>query len=202
MNLTCIFSCFLLLLTGYVEPVREVDFAKRLSAFYATVKTIQADFVQEKESLLFDEALVSKGKFFFERPDRVRWEQSIPSKSYYIFKQDEFIEFDGKTLKQSKATSPQLTVFRDFILKTVDGSILNDPAFSKTFKSENGKMQIRLVPVDKRLAKRLTTIDLVFDEKSLLLDQLTLAEASQERTQIRFVNQQVNSPIASSLFSK
>ncbi len=202
MNLTWMISCFFLLLMGYVESVQEVDFGKRLSAFYATVKTIQADFVQEKESLLFDEALVSKGKFYFEKPDRVRWEQSHPSKSYYIFKEDAFIEFDGKTLKQSTATSPQLSVFRDFILKTVDGSILNDPAFSKTFKSEKGKMQIRLVPVDKRIAKRLTAIDLVFDEKSLLLDQLTLSETSQERTQIRFTNQQVNIPIASSLFSK
>lgn len=175
-------------------------FATKLQEYYKSVKSITADFTQHKQSELFDEPLVSKGFFYYENPDRIRWEQQEPSATYFILNKDEVIQFDGESVKKSTGLNIQMSIFRQFILSTVDGSILNDPSFDKSFQGKNGKMSITLLPMDKRMAKRLAKIELVFDEKTLLLDQLKMFENQDDFTEINFNNQKVNTAIPTSIF--
>ncbi|MEB2777804.1 outer membrane lipoprotein carrier protein LolA [Algoriphagus sp. D3-2-R+10] len=179
---------------------QDAAFATKLQEHYKTVNFITADFTQRKQSLLFDEPLVSSGLFYYENPDRIRWEQREPSTIYFILTKDEIIQFDGESIKKSTGLNMQMSIFRQFILSTVDGSILNDPSFEKRFQSKNGKMAITLLPVDKRMTKRLTKIELVFDEKTLLLDQLKMFENQDDSTEINFTNQKINTAIPPSIF--
>ncbi|WP_339758081.1 outer membrane lipoprotein carrier protein LolA [Algoriphagus aquimarinus] len=179
---------------------QDTDFAKKLQDHYKTVKSISADFTQSKQSLLFDEALVSKGVFYYEKPDKIRWEQLAPSANYFILNKEEVIQFDGESVKKSTGLNMQMSIFRQFILSTVDGSILNDPSFEKRFQSKNGEMRISLVPLDKRMAKRLVKIELTFDEKTLVLDQLKMYENQDDSTEISFTNQKINTSIPASIF--
>lgn len=179
---------------------QDAAFASKLQEHYKTVKSITADFTQRKQSLLFNEPLVSSGLFYYETPDRIRWEQQEPSATYFILNKEEVVQFDGESVKKSTGLNMQMSIFRQFILSTVDGSILNDPSFEKSFLSKNGKMSITLVPMDKRMAKRLTKIELVFDEKTLLLDQLKMYENESDFTEIIFTSQKINTAIPSSIF--
>ena len=179
---------------------QDAVFAKKLQEHYSTVKSISADFTQVKKSLLFDEPMLSKGVFYYETPDKIRWEQRSPSSNYFVLNKDQVIQFDGEALKKSSGVNMQMSVFRKFILGTVDGTILNDASFDKSFQSKNGKKIITLIPLDKRMAKRLDKIELTFDETSLLLDQLKLYENQDESTEISFNNQKINPAIPASIF--
>ena len=179
---------------------QDAFYAKKLQDHYKTVKSISAEFTQRKQSLLFDEPLESKGLFYYENPDKIRWEQLTPSANYFVLNKDEIIQFDGRTVKKSTGLNVQMGIFRQFILSTVDGSILDDPTFEKSFQSKNGKMCITFLPLDKRMAKRLAKIELTFDEKSLLLDQLKMYENQDESTEISFTNQKINPAIPASIF--
>ncbi|MDR7129133.1 outer membrane lipoprotein-sorting protein [Algoriphagus sp. 4150] len=194
------FLLFITLSSPVFAPNQDAAFAAKLQEHYKTIKSITADFTQRKQSLLFDEPLVSSGLFYYENPDRIRWEQQEPSATYFILNKDEVIQFDGESVKKSKGLSMQMSIFRQFILSTVDGSILNDPSFDKRFLSKNGKMSITLLPMDKRMAKRLAKIELVFDEKDLLLDQLKMYESQEHFTEIIFENQKINTAIPPSIF--
>lgn len=179
---------------------RDADFADQLQAHYKTAKSISAHFVHRKQSLLFDTPLVSEGLFYYENPDKIRWEQQKPSAGYFVINGDEAIQFDGETVKKSSGLNMQMSIFRQFILSTVDGSILDDASFEKTFLSKGGKMIITLLPTDKRMAKRLQRIELTFDERTLLLDQLKMYESQTEFSDIKFTDQKVNAKIPSSIF--
>ncbi|WP_057937566.1 LolA family protein [Algoriphagus resistens] len=179
---------------------QDAAFATKLQEYYKTVKSITADFTQHKQSVLFDEPLVSKGLFYYENADKIRWEQQEPSATYFILSKDELIQFDGESIRKSTGLNMQMSMFRQFILSTVDGSILNDPLFDKSFHGKNGKMSITLVPMDKRMAKRLAKIELVFDEKTLLLDELKMFENQNDFTEIIFNNQRINTAIPASIF--
>tara|TARA_R110002020_G_scaffold125370_8_gene282571 strand:- start:195 stop:800 length:606 start_codon:yes stop_codon:yes gene_type:complete len=179
---------------------QDVVFAKKLQEHYSTVKSISADFTQVKKSLLFDEPMLSKGVFYYETPDKIRWEQRSPSANYFVLNKDQIIQFDGEAIKKSSGVNMQMSVFRKFILSTVDGTILNDASFDKSFQSKNGKKTITLIPLDKRMAKRLEKIELTFDENSLLLDKLKMYENQEESTEISFYNQKINPVIPPSIF--
>ena len=194
------FIAVLLLSDPGFSQDQDAVFAKKLQEHYSTVKSISADFTQVKKSLLFDEPMLSKGVFYYETPDKIRWEQRSPSANYFVLNKDQVIQFDGEALKKSSGVNMQMSVFRKFILGTVDGTILNDASFDKSFQSKNGKKIITLIPLDKRMAKRLDKIELTFDEKSLLLDQLKLYENQDESTEISFNNQKINPEIPASIF--
>ena len=179
---------------------RNADFVVRLKEHYNTVKSISAQFTQRKQSLLFNTPLVSEGLFYFQNPDKIRWEQQKPNAEYFVINGDEVIQFDGESVRKSSGLNMQMSVFRQFIMGTVDGSILDDASFEKTFLSKNGKMIITLLPMDKRMAKRLQRIELTFDERSLLLEQLKMFESPDEYSDIRFISQKVNAVIPSSIF--
>ncbi|WPR75903.1 outer membrane lipoprotein carrier protein LolA [Algoriphagus sp. NG3] len=176
------------------------DFAIRLQNHYGSVNSITADFTQLKQSALFDAPLISKGLFYFESPDKIRWEQQEPSASYFVITKDQVIQYDGESVKKSSGLNMQMSIFRQFIMSTIDGSILSDKAFDKEYQSTNGKMYITLMPLDKRMAKRLQKIELKFDEKSLLLDQLKMFENADDFTEITFTDQKVNAEIPPAIF--
>lgn len=178
----------------------DAAFVEKLQDHYKTVNSITANFTQRKQSALFDKPLMSKGLFYYQSPDKIRWEQRQPTATYLVINNNEIIQFDGESVKKSTGLTMQMSIFRQFIVGTVDGSILNDEAFKKSFSSKNGKMCITLVPVDKRMAKRLHKIELMFDEKTLLLDQLKMFENSADFTEINFTEQQLNTTIPSSIF--
>lgn len=179
---------------------RNADFAVKLKEHHNTVKSISARFTQRKQSLLFDAPLVSEGLFYFQKPDKIRWEQQKPKAEYFVINGEEVIQFDGESVKKSAGLDMQMSIFRQFILGTVDGSILDDASFEKTFLSKNGKMTITLLPADKRMAKRLQRIELTFDERTLLLDQLKMYESPDEYSDIKFTGQKINAEIPSSIF--
>lgn len=181
-------------------PFAEENFEAKLVAYYQTVETIQADFVQKKESGLLQEALVTKGKFYYSAPDRIRWEQTSPANTYLILSGNSVTQFDGKTVKKSNGGGIQLNVFREFILKTADGSILQDSKFTRTYEDLGKKVRVNLVPVDKQMAKRLAKISLLFDAQTLVLDELVLMENAQELTQITFTSQKINGSLSEALF--
>jgi len=178
----------------------DAAFVKKLQDHYKTVKSITANFTQRKQSMLFDEPLLSKGLFYYQSPDKIRWEQQEPTATYLVINKDEIIQFDGESIKKSTGLTMQMSIFRQFILGTVDGSILKDEAFKKSFSSKNGKMFITLVPVDKRMAKRLHKVELMFDEKTMVLDHLKMFENSADFTEINFTEQQLNTTVPSSIF--
>ena len=179
---------------------RNADFVVKLKEHYNTVKSISAQFTQRKQSLLFDAPLVSEGLFYFQKPDKIRWEQQKPRAGYFVINGEEVTQYDGESVRKSSGLNMQMSVFRQFIMGTVDGSILDDASFEKTFLSKNGKMIITLLPMDKRMAKRLQRIELTFDERSLLLEQLKMFESPDEYSDIRFISQKVNAVIPSSIF--
>ena len=50
------------------------------------VNTLASDFVQEKHLSMFKSAMSSKGRFYFMKPDRLRWELTAPVASGFVLK--------------------------------------------------------------------------------------------------------------------
>jgi len=61
------------------EAVKNVSsFQLALSPNNAAIKTISSDFVQTKSLALLSDKIKSKGKFFFQKEDKVRIEYTSP----------------------------------------------------------------------------------------------------------------------------
>ena len=75
----------LFLLCGPSAGLRAEDILTELRSRQEAVRSVSAEFVQDKHTRLMKKPLRSSGKFFFKRPDRVRWEYGGDTRLQVIF---------------------------------------------------------------------------------------------------------------------
>lgn len=193
-----LFLAVFLLLANVSPEIQQAEpekFTAELQAFYTTVRTLQANFTQNKHSALFHQPLVTEGEFYFEKPEKIRWEQTVPQPNYFIINGDAFIQFDGKKRTEQAKGGMQADLFKSFILNTINGSILQDKDFEHTFERVNNEQKITLVPTNKRLKKRISRIVLHFNVDNLLLNKMMIFESDTDYTEVFFRQQKVNEKI-------
>jgi len=178
----------------------QKDFLQKLHNSNDTITSIQSDFVQTRTLSIMEEPLVSSGKFSYKKPGLMKWDQQHPTLYYFILNGTSVIRFDGEKRKKMAANSPQVSHFKDFILGTVSGSMLESDQFLSTFTKKGDQVKIVLIPQQKAMLKRIGKIELVFGYEKMILLELKLIEAEGDEMTIRFSNQKYNAITSNVLF--
>lgn len=175
---------------------------KKISTAHQQLKTLSADFTQEKTSTLFTEKVVQKGKFHYQAPKQLRWEYSSPKKLCLLFndKKVSIVTEKGSVSNPN----PMLNELGATIIGTINGSNLCD---QKNFKSsfyKNGKNDYTavLIPTNKKIKGNYKKIHVLIDGKSYLAKQVVLYENSGDITTITFSHVTSNATLPNNLFSK
>lgn len=144
------------------------------------VRSLAGEFTQKNKIKLFKQELRSQGRFFFERPRRIRWEYKSPDPSTLIL--------DG-TKATLRAPGAPLTTFdlqRDPVMRTIfdqlllwlgSGSLAGAGGDYEIVEGGTAAApQLTLTPrAASPIAKAFTSIELGFD-RELLLRRILLRE--------------------------
>ncbi len=126
------FICFVTGVSGATEAPKTDDLPDVIQQRYETLKTFQADFIQELTNVASGEVDIRKGHIWFQHPAKVRWETTEPEKELlvvgpdfawdYIEDEDLAIKYSVSTLLDSKTVlrfiSGRANLKEDFIVKT------------------------------------------------------------------------------------
>lgn len=128
-----VFSCFLLVATARAQDViAPDDIPDLIQQRYESLKTFQAEFVQELTNVSSGEVDIRKGRIWFKQPSQVRWETVDPEKELLIVGPEyawDYIEDEELAIKYSVASlldsktilrfiSGQANLKEDFIVKS------------------------------------------------------------------------------------
>ncbi|MBS0026787.1 outer membrane lipoprotein carrier protein LolA [Chitinophaga sp. 22321] len=198
----CIVSLQVQAQTGF-KPVADMaplkqQFAKAAQA----TQSIQCDFVQEKNLSMLSDKIVSKGKFWFKKDNKVRMEYLQPS--YYL------LVINGKDIrikdaqKENKVSGKSNKLFEQINKITVDcvrGTVLDNADFT-TKATENAQYyRLEMAPVNKVMKEYFKSIVLLVDKQDYSVSKITMAELSGDDTTISFLHKQLNSNIPDAVFS-
>ncbi|PUZ30369.1 Outer membrane lipoprotein-sorting protein [Chitinophaga costaii] len=203
-----IFCCFTagsaLAQAGY-KPLGEaaaVAFSQQLIVTARNTESIQSDFVQVKTLSMLSDKIVSKGKFWFKKENKVRMEYTTPS--YYL------LVMNGKDIKtkdsqqENKVSGKTNKLFEQVNRITVDcvqGTVLSNTDFSNRML-ENGSMYLlELTPVSKGMKDLFVNISVFIDKKEGGVNKIVMQEYSGDNTVITFVHKQLNVNIPDALFA-
>ncbi len=179
--------------------------AQRLETLIARVKleqskidTLEADFVQTKESSMLLEPSESHGVFYYAAPDRVRWEYFTPNPITLIIRGDEMTTWyrdmgraervhvgrkSEKILEYLGAGGSVDTLTEYFSVRL---AFPNDP---------DEPYRLELEPRFERLARRLDRMTVWIDARTFLPERVRYVEADGDLTDYRFENQAINDRI-------
>jgi outer membrane lipoprotein carrier protein len=188
-----------------------LDGTQRLQALMERVrlaqqgmKTLEARFVQKRESSLLVSAEQSSGTFDYAAPDRVRWEYTSPNPISVLIEGGEMTTW-YRDLK--KAERLKIGRYSNQVLKYMgaSGASLQQllEYFSMTIKvptKTSDPYQLDLTPKMARIAKRVKSMSIWVDPETFLPVRLRYVEGDGDSTEYQFKDIRVNAPIPGDRF--
>jgi outer membrane lipoprotein-sorting protein len=166
-------------------------------------RTLSSDFVQEKHLSMFKTVLISKGRFYFSKPDLLRWELTTPVASGFILKGEK-----GRRWHERTGQSESFQISQEPVMKLVSEQLF---AWAKAdfqwLKKEyrisvlaESPVALRLEPRSAVTAGFLHHLLINFSSDGRYVRSVELHEKDGDYTRIKFVNASVNKPLQADLF--
>ena len=184
------------------QPVKDVkEFQTRLSSSNAKVNTVSSNFTQTKNLALLSDKIISKGKFYFEKEDKVRIEYTSPYSYLLVMNNGQImVKDEQKTSKINTKNSKTMQSVNRIMIDCMRGTVLNNPDF-KVSAFENGSSYLlSLVPATDAMKKMFKSIEVYLDKKSFDVDRLSMKELGGDYTDMDFSNTQHNVALNDALF--
>lgn len=202
--------CLLFILTFFVSVQAEAKSHEEpapqtkdspVSQASIRLRSVKADFVQEKHLKILARPIISTGTFTFQAPQSLRWEYQKPLHSILLMhggKVKKFIERDGRLTEEKGMQLDSMQVVLAEITNWLDGRFTDNAMFTVSFPD---KKTILLTPKDQGIAALISTIELKLGDQAGLLDAVTIFEGPDSSTRLIFKNRILNQEIPASLFT-
>ncbi|SDN97695.1 Outer membrane lipoprotein-sorting protein [Desulfonauticus submarinus] len=187
-----IFSIFILAFSN-LSFAQNLNFLKQIESNIQNIKSLKCNFTQEKHLSIFKKVLISKGKFYFQKPDYLRWEYTEPVKMGFCFLKNtgkswndvdkKIKKFNISENRQMALIKQQIIVWTTFNLKWISSQ------FSFKILSKN-PLKLQLTPKQKNIP--LKYLKLQFNKDQQTLHSLELYEKDLDFTRLIFYNHQIN----------
>ncbi len=187
--------------TALADGLKEAR--ARVAAKAAAINSVEASFVQEKHLAMFREVLKSKGKLYFVKPDRLRWELTEPLKTGFAMngtRARRWREAGGKTESTAADRDPFVRAMSDELLAWAAADFPKlDKQYEITLISDNPAV-FRLVPLSAEARKYVQAVEVAFSPEETSVSEVRITEAGGDSTVDRFYNVRTNGALDPSLF--
>jgi outer membrane lipoprotein-sorting protein len=186
--------------SGAPADVNQV--LSRLEERMSGLRTLKADFIQEKHLLVLDEPLILSGTILMQKPDRFSWVVREPLRYSMVIRGEVAYQWDEDTRRVEKLPLSGNPVFSAAIrqlrnwLSGAYASMLGE--YTVTLLGRE-PVSLEFIPRDKSLAREvIDRVTVVFDRDEHYIRQIQILEKRGDRTLLTFVNTRLNGPIAPS----
>ncbi|HNT81804.1 MAG: Outer-membrane lipoprotein carrier protein [Bacteroidia bacterium] len=184
------------------EPLADSkDFILRLKEQSQQNKTIKADFTEERYMSVLKEPQKSSGIFYYKKDNMLRWEKTAPSSYIFISADNKVKVRESDKVKDVSSVNQVISRIKDLMLTLVNGNFNDSKQFEPSYFQTAQSYIVKLKPRNKRMSNSFEYIQLSFNKKNMLLDELSFFEKSGDKNVMKFSNQRVNIPLADTLFT-
>ena len=180
----------------------EIRGARVARAQPVQLRSVQADFIQEKHLKILARPIISTGSFTFQAPQSLRWEYRTPIRSLLLMhggKVRKFVERDGVLAEDKGMRLDAMQVVLSEISNWLDGRFTDNAMFTVSFPK---KQTILLTPKEQGFAALISSIELKLGEQAGLLDKVIIFEGPGAFTSLTFSNRLLNQEIPAAVFTK
>ncbi|MBK6444286.1 MAG: outer membrane lipoprotein carrier protein LolA [Bacteroidetes bacterium] len=187
---------------GYTKIVDYASFKTQFALAANKTTTIRSDFTQEKNMSMLSEKIISKGKFFFKKQDKVRMEYLTPFSYLMIINGSKVYIKDGQ--KENTISTNSNKIFRQvsqIMLDCVSGSVLANPDFTIVVYENKSEYLIEMIPASKALKGFFKKILVFAGKTDYNVSKVEMIEMSGDNTILNFTNRELNSDIPDAVFT-
>lgn len=184
---------------------RVTALIERMRIEQKSFRSLQARFEQHTESEMLVEPEIARGAFFYQAPDKVRWEYYEPTPKIILVNGDQMTTWYQDL---GKAETMRVGRHSDRVLKYLGASGSLETLMEyftlrvrwPEAESDEAPFRLKLSPRYDRIAKRLEVIDVEVDSRSYIPVRLHYVEPSGDETDYLFKDVETNNELDAGLF--
>lgn len=164
------------------------------------VNSISAIFIQEKHLPILKKPLISKGRFYYSKPDSLRWEYQTPVPSIMMSYKGEtarYLKKDGEFIKDAGAQIQVIQVVLKEITSWLGGKFNEGGSFKASLQPNR---KILLEPKNNNMTQLITHIELELSETPGLIGSVFIFENRNSFTHLQFKETKLNDVFNPSIF--
>ena len=175
----------------------------QISGATSKLASMQCDFVQTKTVKMLNEKLVSKGRMYYQQPNRLRWEYMTPYTYTFVFNgQKVSLKKNNRNDVIDVNQNKMFKEIASIMMNSVIGTSLTDrKSFKTTVKDTPAEWIATLVPQSKELKQMFTSIVLHFNKEKSVVVKVEMFEKNGDTTVIALNNIIKNQKIDAKIFT-
>lgn len=179
------------------------EFQEQVLSRARELKTLQADFDQQKKLEMINGEAQSKGKVYYQEPQWLKWEYSQPYLYSVLFRDGQlYIDDEGNKSIQPAGTNSLIEKLGKLVSGSLNGNLLQEAEnLNVTYYRDGGSIFASVEPLDEKLSRLFREILLEFDQQ-YLIRSIQLNEDSGDFTLIQFTDVRINQPIDPLVFEQ
>jgi outer membrane lipoprotein-sorting protein len=196
------------MLNGFSQPgftlmKNPQQFSKSLAETTQATNTIESKFIQEKNLSVISEKIITRGKFYFKKENKLRWEYTDPFRYLIIMNGDKVLIRDEKKENRFDAASNKVfTEINSIMVGSIRGTILNEKTkFNIDYLESTEFNLVKLSPLSQQLKVFIAEIRIFFNKVNYTVSRLEIEEPSGDFTKIEFTGLKMNTPVSDEIFS-
>ncbi|MBI9080490.1 MAG: outer membrane lipoprotein carrier protein LolA [Pseudodesulfovibrio sp.] len=185
-----------------MEPNKQLLVELQLKA--KQIQSISSHFSQEKHLEMFDEVLVSKGRFAFQKPASLRWEYLEPFRAGFLLNDGTGKEWDEASDNERNFTlesSPAMSMVASQIMAWTTFDIEWLESRYTIQLTDTTPVTLELCPRGDAAKEFLKYLTVTFSADNRTISLLELHETDGDFTRISFDNPRINDILAEKTFT-
>lgn len=165
------------------------------------LRSVQADFTQEKHLKILARPLISRGTLTFQAPQSLRWEYLHPIHTVLLLHDgriDKLIERDGRFEQDNGSGVDAMRIVLQDIGSWLDGRFSDNPVFQVSRPSER---KVVLTPKEQGMQAVISRIELHLGAQEGVVERIAIVEGEEAATELTFSRVVLNEKIPAQRFA-
>jgi len=198
---------FTSILNAQEEGFKQVQDIKNaqteLAKLSQNTQSIQSKFIQEKHLSFLTENIISKGEFFFQSPNKLRWEYSEPFEYIIVFNDKNiYIKDENKISTFDTESNKMFAEINNMMIGSIQGDLFTDSErFDVKYYENANQYLLELDPKLPEMKSMLKTIKIYIDKSDISVAKIKMIESSDDYTSIDFKDRKLNQEIDNEKFN-
>lgn len=205
---TLVFHFILTLSLGFILSGRASADPRDINAVLqelrvqtTSVESISSEFSQESHLAVFEETIVSNGRFLFRKPDKLRWEYLHPIMEGFALDGDQGVRWTETTKSSfSLRSNPLMNIVARQLLSWGTFDLEQISAEYDIALAGESPVLLKLIPKDPDTSLVLKHLLIEFSVSSNTVQRVEIHDLSGDFTRILFENSQLNTPLDNGMF--
>lgn len=178
-----------------LTPLASVTaFQERLKKEAALLSSIESDFTQEKFLDVFNEKIVSKGRFYYKQENMIRMDYTSPVDYQIIINGQKLkIVSEGKSNVVNLGSNQMMNEMKGMLAACMIGDLtVMSSAYRLEYYESPSLYVVKIRPVSKSVQAYISEIIISIDKKDMSVQTLRLSENAKDYTEYHFTNRKYN----------